>query len=402
MRILYICGDMGVEVGGRKGAATHVRETCHALMRYGHEVLLVTPAPGDPAGVCVPMEVVAPPQSKLLGADLRHMLLNRRIAAALKRVIRDFKPDAVYERYSLYQTAGQEACIAAGLPRILEVNTLLAREQARRLRFAGWAERVERRLWRREKAIIAVSTKLKALMVESAGLDEGTMAGFVISPVAVDPESFNPDVRPADLSAIGIAPDHEVAGYMGTLTAWHGVDLFFEAARILRDEQRPVSIMAAGGEDDRVERLCARVREEGVASHLHFVGSIPHAMVPSYLAAVDVCLIPDTQDWSSPTKFFEFAAMEKPVVAALSPAVEEVFGADETVGLYFERGSARDMVTKILQLLDDPKLALSLGQAARRRILKQYTWRTNISKIMGLFRGLGVTQAEDPPPEVRV
>ena len=182
--------------GGRKGAATHVRETCHALMRYGHEVLLVTPAPGDPSGVCVPMEVVPAPQSKLLGADLRHVLLNRRIATALRRVIREIRPDVVYERYSLYQTAGQQACRAAGLPRILEVNTLLAQEQSRRLRFPGWAARVERRLWRREKAIIAVSTTLKRLMIESAGLDESAMAGFVISPVAVEPKASIPMCAP--------------------------------------------------------------------------------------------------------------------------------------------------------------------------------------------------------------
>ena len=30
-------GDIGVEIGGRQGAATHVRETCHALQRFGHD-----------------------------------------------------------------------------------------------------------------------------------------------------------------------------------------------------------------------------------------------------------------------------------------------------------------------------------------------------------------------------
>jgi glycosyltransferase involved in cell wall biosynthesis len=237
-------------------------------------------------------------------------------------------------------------------------------------------------------------------MIESAGLYEPSMAGFVISPVAVDPESFNPEVPPADLAEAGVPPGRETVGYMGTLTAWHGVDLFFDAARILRAEQRPVTILAVGGEPDRVQRLRARTREEGLDANLRFMGSIPHTMVPSYLAAVDVCLIPDTQDWSSPTKFFEFAAMEKPVVAALSPAVQEVFGDGEPVGLYFRRGDARDLVEKILQVLDDPKLADRLGRAARRRILRHYTWRSNIAKIMDLYRRMGVTEAQDPPPEV--
>ncbi len=398
MRILYICGDLGVEVGGRKGAATHVRETCHALMRYGHEVLLITPSPGDRSQLCVPVSAVEPPRAKLLGNDGRYLLLNRRMGRAISRAIETFRPDAVYERYSLYQTAGQSLCRRHGIPRILEVNTLLAREQSHRLRLPGWAQRVEARLWRREKAIICVSTQLKRLMTQEAGLDESGMAGFIISPVAVDPARFHPDVPPFDFAACGIV-GREVAGYMGTLTAWHGVDLFFEAARILRDEERPVVIAAVGGEPDRVDRLCARAREEGVDRNLFFLGSISHSLVPSYLAGVDVCLIPDTQDWSSPTKFFEFAAMQKPVVAAKSPAVEEVFGDGEQVGLLFERGNAADMVRKILAVLDDARMARRLGEAARRRILQHYTWSANIGRIMNLYALMGARGAVEPPTD---
>lgn len=398
MRILYISGDMGVEAGGRKGAATHIRETCNALTRFGHEVLLVTPSVGDRSGMSFPVLEVTPPRSKMLGADGRYMLLDRRMARALDAAVRDFRPDAVYERYSLYQTAGQRLCARHGLPRILEVNTLLAREQRDRLRLPALAAMVERRLWRGERAIVAVSTTLKRLMTDAAGLDESRMAGFVISPVAVDPDRFHPATPPADLAAAGVNGRRKV-GYTGTLTAWHGVDLFFEGARILRDGGHPVMIVAVGGETERLERLRRRAAEEGVESHLRFLGSIPHRDIPAYLAAMDVCVIPDTQDWSSPTKYFEFAAMCRPVVAARSPAVEEVFGNGEEVGLYFQRGSAASMVEQILRVLDDPALARRLGEAARRRILRNYTWRHNVAVIMELYRRMGAANAADPPGE---
>lgn len=387
---------MGVEVGGRKGAATHVREACHSLIRFGHEVLVVTPAPGDRSEVRVPILEVPPPTARWLGADLRYMLLNRRMRRALERAIDEFKPDAVYERYSLYQTSGLELCRKLGIPRILEVNTLLAREQAHRLRLGLYAGQVERSLWRREKAIVAVSQMLKDLMIESAGIEESGMAGFVISPVAVDAEVFRPDVPPADWKEPAIR-GMKTAGYMGTLTSWHGVDLFFEAARILRDGNHPVAIVAMGGEPDRVDRQRARAAAEGISAHLYFLGSIPHSEVPSHLAAMDVCLIADTQDWSSPTKFFEFAAMGRPVVAARSPAVTEVFGPAGDTGLMFERGNARDMVRRILEVVDDPSLATRLGAAARRHILKHYTWTCNIGRVMMLYHRMGARGAEMPP-----
>lgn len=385
MRILYICGDMGVEIGGRKGAATHVREACHALQRYGHEVLLVTPSPGDKSQVRVPMIEVPAPTSRLLGMDLRYVLLNSRMRRMLRRVHRQFRPEAVYERYSIYQSAGSEYCRRHNLPRILEVNTLLAHEMGTRLHWPKLAHRFECSLWRREKAIICVSQMLKQLMIESAGIDESRMCGFVISPVAVDPEVFHPGIEPSTDPAFGI-PGKKIAGYMGTLTSWHGVDLFFDAARMLRDGGHQLAIVAVGGETERVNRLRARVREEGLQDHLQFFGSVPHSEVPAYLAKMDVCVIADTQDWSSPTKFFEFAAMERPVVAARSPAVEEVFGPRADTGLMFERGNAQSMVEQILRLTGDPELAHSLGCSARLRVLVHYTWERNVRTIVDLFQ----------------
>ena len=202
---------------------------------------------------------------------------------ALARVAGEFRPDVVYERYSLYQTAGLELCRRNSIPRVLEVNTLLADELAPRLHWPGSARRVERSLWRRERAIICVSTHLKQMMKTSAGLDEANMAGFTISPDAVDPEVFSAAAEPTRDPGFG-TPGKKIVGYMGTLTAWHGIDLFFDAARILRDEQREIMMVAVGGEGARLERLRERARKEGVEQTLQFFGSIPFAAVPSYLA----------------------------------------------------------------------------------------------------------------------
>lgn len=382
---------MGVEVGGRKGASTHVRETCHALRQRGHEVLIVSPAPGDLTHVQVPVEVIPPPRARWLGFDVRYILLNRRISRALPQIAERFRPDALYERYSLYQDAGLRFCRRTGLPRILEVNTFLAREQSDRLRMPRLARMVERSIWKRERAIITVSETLKDLLLRETGLDERRMDGFVISPVAVDPEFFKPGIPPAP-EPLQFAAGRKLVGYAGTLTAWHGVDLFFAAARKLRDADHPVALYCVGGPEQRAQRFRTRAEAEGLSSHLCFPGSIPFANVPSTLAAMDVCLIPDTQDWSSPTKFFEFAAMERAIVAARSPSTTEVFGpGPDPTGLFFERGDARDMLDKILQVINDPDLARSLGKAARSHVLRHYTWDVSVGKIEDLYRRQGVT-----------
>lgn len=402
MRILYISGDSGVEVGGRKGASTHIRETCNALVRFGHDVLILTPCPGDLSRVQAKVIQVPAPRAKWLGSDLRYVILNRRIRNEILKQLKEFKPDAIYERYSLYQTAGAVVAHKKGIPRILEVNTLLAREQASRLHFPKLADKIENALWRRERAMICVSETLKQLMTQTAGIDVSKMVGFGISPVAVDTEQFNPNVTP-DPEILHLKGDRKLAGYVGTLTAWHGVDLFFQVASILRDRGNNVLILAVGGEGDRVRRLRERVIEEKLEDHLIFYGSIDHHRVPGFLAAMDICLIADTQDWSSPTKFFEFAAMERPIIASRSPSVEEVFGNSGTAGLYFNRGDADGMAAEIERVLGDPELGRMLGKTARSRVLERYTWACNVRTIMELYEKMGangVTFPEMPsPPE---
>lgn len=396
MKILYICGDSGFEISGRKGASTHVRETCNALVKFGHEVVLLTPCPGDTTQIKAKVVKVPATRAKWIGSDMRHLILNRRMAKAIREQLRTFKPDAMYERYSLYQTSGAAIAHKAKLPRILEVNTLLAREQAHRLHFPWLAEKVESSLWQREKAIICVSEKLKQLMTEKANLRPDKMAGFAISPVAVDTEVFNASVQP-DPDILKLKGDRPLAGYVGTLTAWHGVDLFFDVARILRDRGNPTIILAVGGEDYRVERLRKRVQDENLESHLIFYGSIDHHRVPSFLAAMDICVIADTQDWSSPTKFFEFAAMERPIIASRSPSVEEVFGETGKAGLFFERNDAEGMANEIERVQKDPELARTLGRAARQRVESRYTWACSVKTIMELYRKLGAQNVQIPP-----
>jgi glycosyltransferase involved in cell wall biosynthesis len=236
-------------------------------------------------------------------------------------------------------------------------------------------------------------------MIRAADLCEAQMDGFIVSPVAINPSVFDPAAtKPVDLLQFNLN-SRWVVGYMGTLTAWHGVDLFFEVARLLRDAGHDAVIAAFGGDPEQVQRLRERVQLERVGSHLQFLASVPHNHVPSYLAAMNVGLIPDTQDWSSPTKFFELASMERPVVAARCPSVEEVFGSGEQPGLLFERGNARDVVRCLMELRENPQRALQCGCAGRKRVLQNYSWSRNVARIMSLYAKMGARGVQLPPDD---
>ena len=389
MRILYISGDMGIEVGGRKGASTHIRETCHQLSERGHSVLLLTPCPGDLSDVRVEVRTVALPAAKWLGMDLRYLEMNRRIARVLPRVYREFHPDVVYERYALYQSAGQKFCRRYRLPRILEVNSVLSEEMRSRLKLPLLARAAEQQIWRRERAIICVSSVLKCRILEACEASRDNVSEIVISPVGVDPNIFHPSVPPMDLSRWGIS-GKKIVGYTGTLTRWHGIDLLFDAAEIMKQRNLDMCFVIVGGEDEKVRTLREKVRKLALEDYLFFLGSLPHSEIPSILTALDAAVIPDTQDWSSPTKYFEMAAAGCAVVAARAPAIEEVTGGNEAGALLFERGNVEEMVTCLEKVCFQPDLAIRLGKQAREHVLRYYSWDCNIARILALYQRMGI------------
>jgi glycosyltransferase involved in cell wall biosynthesis len=390
MRILYISGDLGIEVSGRKGASTHIRETCRQLARRGHEVMLVTPCPGEVTDHGFHVTAVEPPRAKWMGIDLRYRLLDHRIGVAAARLLREFQPDVVYERYALYQRAGQRIAARAGLPHILEVNSVLAEEMRERLRLPAWAARSEARIWSSARVIICVSHKLEERIRAAVQARGVPCPEIEVSPVGVDPEQFRPDVEPVDWQQFGLG-GKSIVGYAGTVTRWHGIGLLFAAAEIIRRRRQAVCFVVIGGETEKIAQLRRRAWELGVGDHLKFLGSFPHSEIPAMLTGMDACVIPDTQDWSSPTKYFEMAAAGRAVVAGRAPAIEEVVGGDGIGALLFERGNAADLVAKLDIVLSDRELAARLGRQARQRILERYTWDSNIARVLNLYARQGVT-----------
>ncbi len=87
-----------------------------------------------------------------------------------------------------------------------------------------------------------------------------------------------------------------------------------------------------------------------------FHGRIPIEDVPAAIAAADIGLAPTRRsaftDFSLSTKIFEYGAMAKPVVASRLPMVERTFPVGSVAT--YEPGSAGDLATAILRLVDEP------------------------------------------------
>jgi len=387
MKILYLCADPGIPLYGRKGCSTHVRETCYVLQRMGHEVkVLCSNVEGDDRGEQrLDLVDVPPYQSKKLGFDLRRYLLDLRIWKRLQSLVEQWKPDVIYERYSLYSFSGECAEKKYGLPRLMEVNAFLTKEQRDRINVLPLARWAERHIIKRAPRVIVVSEPL-AREVEALGTPKHRI---IKMPMAVDLERFHPRGNGSELRRELGLEDVFVIGYVGTLSGWHGLRLLYPMARRLKELGAPPFVfLIVGGEGSKLEQSRARAAEEGMADTMRFIGSVPHESVPAYLRVMDAGIIPDTTYWSSPSKLFEYMASGVAVLAPRYPAIlEAITHAGE--GMIFEPNEPEQMADAALALLRDREQCRRIGAQARVRAEQERSWLRNGQSIVKLYREMG-------------
>jgi hypothetical protein len=108
LRIVYLCSDLGIPMGGRKGASAHVSGLVRAFRTLGHDVQVVASKVEEDMGAPLRLlrvpEIVETVKSR---GDLRvaralgHLWNNVAVEEALRDVLSEGRADMLYERYIL-------------------------------------------------------------------------------------------------------------------------------------------------------------------------------------------------------------------------------------------------------------------------------------------------------------
>ncbi len=391
MRIAYICSDPGIPVFGTKGASIHLREVVAALQGLGHEVRVyardIDPADNTDPQTFRPVQLsgIAGEVSGALRADVPapdhlaneygRLLYVEYLQRVLLPELQQWRPDFIYERYSLFGYAGVELGEQLQVPLVMEVNAPLRDEQERYriLALKETATKLEQRILTGAGALLVVSEPLAAF-VRGLGVDA---ARIEVQPNAVDTERFSPEVAPAEGIRTG-ATDEKLVGFVGTLKQWHDVDTLVEAVRMLHEEDPSYRLLMVG-DGPRWDDLQALS-----APFMRLYGAVDNSAVPGLLAATDVIAVPygdEGDPYFSPLKLFEAMAMAKPVVGARVGQVPLVVD-DGVDGLLYQPGDAADLARKIAAIFERADKGAALGAAARAKVLAGYTWTRNAERIV--------------------
>jgi glycosyltransferase involved in cell wall biosynthesis len=382
VRILYHHRTLG---DGAEGL--HIHSMVEAFRTLGHEVTV--------RGLAASSQRAAPrAAASMLRQALPAPAFELASAAAnvaeyldIGREIQRFRPDALYKRHARYDVAALTAAHRAGIPSVLEVNSLFtqgAYHGFEPLTLRGLAARFERRALELASVVIAVSTPLAR-----------QIAAIVPRPVIVMPNGVDVShFDGADATRVRVRhglTDALTIGWSGILREWHGVELLLEAFASLPEAQ--LLIVGDGPARQALER---RAKELGIGGRMIITGRVPHDQMPGYIAVSDVAVIADERTGiASPMKLLEYMAMRRAVVAPRLENIQDVID-DGIDGLLFRAGDSQDMGAALRRLAASPETREKLGTAARRKVERERTWEHNARSVIALLESC--TGSNRPAP----
>ncbi len=370
------------------GAALHVLQLAHEQVRRGHDVVVVagTLAAGEES-----MEYVADE----LGVRLVKLpVLQRELSpradstaiVALRRLIRERRPDVLHTHTAKAGATGRLAALAAGgaRPRAI-VHTyhghVLSGYFSRRWeRVFRW---IERGLALTSGTLIAVSDEVRDDLV---GFGVAPARRFVVVPYgfelppwsAADDES-----RRALRDEIGADETAFVVGWAGRLTAIKRPLDLIRTLRALVDEGVDALLVLVGDGEDRatVEALAADL---GVGDRCRLVG-FQQSIRPWY-ASFDALLLTSANE-GTPVVAIEALAAERPVVATRAGGTGTVVRNGES-GYLESIGDTEALAARLARLAQDPELRAQMGAHGAEDVRTRFAIGRMTDEVEEIYRRL--------------
>ena len=172
-----------------------------------------------------------------------------------------------------------------------------------------------------------------------------------------------------------------------------GAPLLFAASRLVERKGHEVVLRALpavleaqsetvwliAGEGPLAEPLQALAAEVGVADAVRFLGRVDDDRLAELHAAADLFVMPSRPVRGMLAEGLGLAYLE--AAAAGTPSVATTFGGipdavvDGETGLLVPPDDSDALAQAIVSLLGDPERRRAMGEAARERVLSEFTWR---------------------------
>ena len=313
------------------------------------------------------LKIPALGRSVRFGGDLRAFV-------AIRRAIRDYRPDIVHTHTAKAGVLGRLAAATCRVP--VRVHTFHG--HVLHGYFKRWVTRlvriVEGLLARRTTALVAVGERVRD---ELLGAGIGRSDQYVVIPPGVALEA-RPD-RVSARNGLGLPLNRPLVLFVGRLTAVKRPDRLIEAMALVLDT-RPDAVLAIAGEGELLEET--RSRAEPLGESVRFLGW--QRDIAGLYAAAD-CMVLTSDNEGMPVTLIEAAMAGVPSVTTDVGSAREVV-LDGVTGLVVAPDAAA-VADGLVRLLDND-LRHRMGAAARARAEAEFDTRRLITDHESLYERL--------------
>jgi len=244
---------------------------------------------------------------------------------------------------------------------------------------------------RKARRVVAISRYTASRLQQDHSVAEDQIT--VIPPV-VDPAFLS---RAAAAAARPAGPPRQVltVARLSAREGYKGCDAVLEALARLRGTVGPVRYVIVGDGDDR-PRLQALAAELGVGALVHFAGGVPDRDLAGYYEGSHLFAMPSRSGYAAGRwrgegfgiVFIEAGAFGLPAIAGLGDGGQEAVE-HEVTGFIVDGGDIEAVAGAMRRLLSDDALRLRMGQAARARVLREFTLPRMERQVGDLLGELG-------------
>ena len=318
----------------------------------------------------------------------------RCLSAGIDTLVRDWKPDLLHAHSPvLGALAALPVARRHGLPFVYEIRAFwedaavgngTGREGDLRYRITRY---LEDRAVARADAVIVICEGLRQDLI-ARGV---APAKITVSPNGVDLDLFG-DPPPADeelRAQLGL-DGAEVIGFIGSFYDYEGLDdLVAAMPRLIRARPQAHLLLVGGG--PRAEALRVQAQASPVASHIHFVGRVPHHEVERYYSLIDVLAYPRKAmrltELVTPLKPLEAMAQGR-LVAASSVGGHRELIEDGVTGTLFPPDDPAALADAVAELLDDRAIWDARRRVARAFVEQERSWANNVIRYEPVYHML--------------
>jgi len=183
---------------------------------------------------------------------------------------------------------------------------------------------------------------------------------------------------------------NQVIGFVGELREKKGIKLLLTAFAQV-NKTRPTTLLIVGNvRQGKDQELLGEFLLSNPSLQVIVTGYVSPKELPTYYSLIDVFVHPSLRD-GMPNAVLEAMACKKAVVATGVGGVTDVIKDGEN-GSIVHVNDADGLSSAILALLEDESLRNRLGEAARQKVIAEFTLEKELRGNLDLYQQLGLIQ----------